>query len=70
MENPELKTSQEWNRLGDVSITVVDPDGWDRSNFNYSYYEELITFDEYQNRLLNSSLIIGAKKTGPFADMR
>lgn len=43
------KTSQEWqNILSDVK--VIDPDGWDRTNYEYSWKEELITEDEYLRR--------------------
>lgn len=29
---------------------VLDPDGWDRKNYDYSWNEELITLEEYKNR--------------------
>ena len=40
--------SAAWSRQD--SITVMDPDGWDRSHFRYSWYEELITHVEYVRR--------------------
>lgn len=48
------KTSKEWQELN-PNIVVLDPDGWDRSNFQYSWNEELITFEEYQKRLFQST---------------
>lgn len=35
------KTSQEWQELY-PEIKVLDPDGWDRTNFQYSWYKEKI----------------------------
>ena len=52
----EKKTSEEWQKLFPETV-VHDPDGWDRKNFQYSWYEELITFSEYNRRLLQSTLI-------------
>lgn len=34
---------------------VLDPDGWDRKNFDYSWNEELITLGEYKERLSKST---------------
>jgi hypothetical protein len=50
------RTSEEWQKLFPETI-VHDPDGWDRKNFQYSWYEELITFREYNRRLLQSTLM-------------
>lgn len=51
---PILKTSKEWNSE-DIFI-VLDPDGWDRSNFKYSWFEELITKNEYDKRFVASTV--------------
>ena len=54
----EIKTSDEWEKsnLPEMDGTIVlDPDGWDRTNFNFSYYEELITKDEYLLRVGGST---------------
>jgi hypothetical protein len=58
-EHP-LKTSEEW--AVDFDSTVYDPDGWDRHNFEYSWYEERITWAEFMKRAMRSSLI---PKEGP-----
>jgi hypothetical protein len=50
----EYKTSKEWQILH-PEIKVLDPDGWDRRNFQYSWYEETISFKEYQYRLMGST---------------
>ena len=50
----EYKTSEEWQNLY-PNVKVLDPDGWDRMNFQYSWYEELITFAEYEYRLMGST---------------
>lgn len=48
------KTSEEWNKL--YNIKILDPDGWDRRNFNYSWYEEKITKEEFRDRVLQSTI--------------
>lgn len=48
-------TSECWyNFLGNVEI--IDPDGWDRINFQHSWYEEQITFEEFYDRLIKSTI--------------
>lgn len=39
---------------------VLDHDGWDRKNFDYSWKEEKITLEEYENRLSNSTCMFWA----------
>jgi len=54
------KTSEEWFKEQNKVIRILDPDGWDRSNYQFSFYEELITKDEFQERLFRSTCeIIG-----------
>lgn len=36
----------------------MDPDGWDRVNFEYSWYEETITILEFWDRVANSTTIM------------
>jgi hypothetical protein len=50
----EVKTSEEWQNLFPEAI-VLNPDGWDRKNYHYSWYEEKITFTEYNRRLSQST---------------
>ncbi len=50
----EKKTSEEWQKLK-PSPYVYDPDGWDRKNFQYSWYDELITEQEYVDRVMEST---------------
>ena len=46
---PEEKklTSQEWYSIiyPNKEVVIMDPDGWDRQNFKYSWFEELITLN-------------------------
>ena len=49
------RTSDEWQKLQSDTV-VLDPDGWDRQNFDYSWHKELITLSEY-NKRVNSSTI-------------
>lgn len=56
----ELKTSQEWQELY-LEIRVLDPDGWDRTNFQYSWFGEKITKNEYDMRIMSSTCIKNIK---------
>lgn len=44
------KTSERWQDLY-PNPRVLDPDGWDRTNYDYSWGEELISYKEYQRRI-------------------
>lgn len=48
------KTSSQWQKQYPYPM-VLDPDGWDRKKFKYSWFEELITYEEYQKRLSKST---------------
>lgn len=60
METPELKTSHQWYDLvpKEYKLRIMDPDGWDRSNWGYSFNEELITKDEFMNRVGSSTVSV------------
>lgn len=49
------KTSEEWSKEF-PEIIVLDPDGWDRKNFTYSWYVEPITSEEYLSRRNKSTV--------------
>lgn len=56
IERPDdFRTSEEWNKV--YKKAVLDPDGWDRSHFNYSWFEEKISEKEFTSRLLQSTII-------------
>lgn len=57
-----LKTSEQWQSDVEHTYVVLDPDGWDRSNFQFSFHEEKITEEEFMKRLANSTIIIGPKR--------
>lgn len=48
-------TSEEWQKIY-PSPKVIDPDGWDRKNYNYSWNEELISEKEYHERVAKSTV--------------
>lgn len=56
MEDLTLKTSEQWYM--DYPIQILDADGWDRKNFQYSWFEELITFTEFERRVMASTCIM------------
>lgn len=61
-----LKTSKQWydEIPEDKKIIILDPDGWDRSNYEYSFNEELITYDEFQKRVLFSTCMFNESVWG------
>lgn len=59
--NKVKKTSAEWRELfKQTGEEIIDPDGRDRKdgNFQFSFYEEKITYGEFCNRLIKSTLLI------------
>lgn len=46
---PIKKTFEEWQSIFPYP-KVLDPDGWDRKNYDYSWKEEKITLEEYEAR--------------------
>jgi len=55
VEDLTLKTSEHWYE--EYPIQIKDPDGWDRDNFQYSWYEELITFEEFDRIAMASTCV-------------
>ena len=53
------KTSQQWyDELRKTeNVTIMDPDGWDRTNYKYSFTEELITKEKFEERLAQSTCL-------------
>lgn len=58
------KTSEQWyNELPEDERPIIfDPDGWDRKNYKYSFYEEKITQEEFHLRVLMSTCLIEHNK--------
>ena len=54
----ETKTSKEWYNLvpKEHKLVILDPDGWDRKNYEYSFNEELITKEEFKQRVSKSTI--------------
>lgn len=54
----EKKNSEEWyNELyPNMELIILDPDGWDRKNWHYSWNEEKISHEEFQHRLMQSTV--------------
>jgi hypothetical protein len=47
------KTSKDWYSEfpPELGFIIMDPDGWDRSNYEFSFNEELITKEEFIKRV-------------------
>lgn len=54
------KTSAEWFKW--CNVEIIDPDGWDRKNFDYSWNKEKITKEEFMQRTNSSSTIRSTQK--------
>lgn len=55
----KLKTSEKWaNILLQQGELILDPDGWDRENFQFSFFEEMIDEEEFKNRMLFSTVVV------------
>jgi hypothetical protein len=57
VKDSDLFTSEEWQKILDNDFIVYDPDGWDRTNLQYSWFEEKITLEEYRQRVLKSTIV-------------
>ena len=69
----ELKTSQDW--FNDAVVInghhlnkVLEPDGWDRKNYQYSWYEEKISFREFIRRCEISTCVWRPKNISLYVD--
>lgn len=63
-----LQTSKEWydeiyppNEEGKRALTIYDPDGWDRSNWSFSFEQEQITQEEFHMRVFRSTCMVDKK---------
>jgi len=48
------KVSSEW--MKEKNCEIIDPDGWDRKNYDYSFNQEKITREEFYRRLALSTI--------------
>lgn len=52
------QTSDLWTKEAKYrGVVIFDPDGWNRRNFEYSFYEEEIDETEFQRRLSQSTSV-------------
>lgn len=65
----KLKTSEEWSKIvyPIYKFYVVDEDGWDRRNFEFSWFQEKIDLDEFKTRCQMSSTM-GLQQLSKFLD--
>lgn len=54
MESNVYKTSAEW--IKEFDFEIINPDGWDRENFDYSFNKEKITESEFLRRISFSTV--------------
>jgi len=54
------KTSKDWYELiqgKESGFVIMDPDGWDRKNYDYSFNQELVTLVEFKMRSTRSTTL-------------
>lgn len=61
---PERQTSDNWSRRLRDGIQILDPDGWDRKDYEHSWYQEFITQKEFEKRFMHSTVIMPNDKKG------
>lgn len=52
----EKKASRDWHKILHTDTIILDPDGWDRKNYEFSFNEELISKEEFERRLFYSTV--------------
>ena len=58
--NTQRKTSKNWLKLDKYKgIIIIDPDGWNRQNYTYSFEKQRITQREFERRLSHSTRTMG-----------
>lgn len=55
-EPSDLRTSKEWKAELCLKQVFLDVNGWDATNFNYSFHEEKITKEEFYKRKAKSTM--------------
>lgn len=58
--NENKKTSLDWYKEileSHPKFVIMDPDGWDRTNYDFSFNKELITKEEFKNRVFGSTCL-------------
>lgn len=49
-------TSEEWYKIH-TDLIILDPDGWDRKNYDFSWHQEPITETEFFRRRMWSTCL-------------
>lgn len=64
MTKEHLKSSEDWYKelYHNQEVIILDPDGWDRKNYDYSFKEEKIDKEEFERRLGLSTVMANDKK--------
>ena len=59
----KFRTSEKWANLllrnGEV---ILDPDGWDREDFHFSFFEEMINEEEFKRRMMFSTVALAPQE--------
>lgn len=58
----EVLMTSDFHSLYDKDRVVLDPDGWDRKDYDWSYYGELISSETYHIRVMMSTVMVNKKE--------
>lgn len=58
-----VKSSKEWQLEvpKEFKLVILDPDGWDRKNYEFSFNQKKITKEEFKLRLSKSTVSCDVK---------
>jgi hypothetical protein len=52
-----VRSSYEWHKLIYPNLVILEAHGWDRNNYEYSFFREKISVEEFESRLAVSTVI-------------
>ncbi len=56
------RTSDKWCKELNINQNhILDPDGWDRINFQFSFYEHAIDKETFRMKLMKSTCMLNDK---------
>ena len=55
VERKQISDLWEKELFPNKEVVIMDPDGWDRGNWDYSWFEEEITENEFMMRVFRST---------------
>jgi hypothetical protein len=57
LSDGDARTGHDWQQLLYPKLVILDYDGFDRRDLQYSFYQERISRQEFENRLSECTII-------------